>query len=74
MIFEDLNFWFVGLGVAIGAINFLIILILVYKYRKKSIKEDSEIHKKEDKDNYEEFNGIFLPLTEINHYRYYYRY
>ena len=29
---------------------------------------------RDDKGKYEEFDGIFLPLTEINHFRYYYRY
>jgi hypothetical protein len=73
MILEELNLWFVGLGVVFGISISLIILLLVYKYRK-FMKDKFEVNKKEDKSNFEEFNGIFLPLTEIYHYRYYYRY
>lgn len=73
MIFQEINPWFVVLGVAMGTIIFLFVVFLAVRYRKLK-KNHSDIHIRDGKGKYEEFDGIFLPLTEINHYRYYYRY
>jgi len=73
VICQELNPWFIGLGVAIGITVFLFVVFLATRYRKFK-KNHSDIQIRDGKGKYEEFDGIFLPLTEINHYRYYYRY
>jgi len=71
--FQEINSLIVVLGVVMGISIFLFVVFLAVRY-KIFKKDHSDIHIRDDKGKYEEFNGIFLPLTEINQYRYYYRY
>ena len=71
--FQDIHPMFVVLGVAMGISIFLFVVYLAVRYRK-SKKNHPDIHIRDHKGKYEEFDGIFLPLNEINHFRYYYRY
>ena len=73
MISEEINLWIVILGVAVGIYILILVVFLAIRYRKFK-KSHSEKLIRDRLGKYEKFDGIFLPLTEINHYRYYYRY
>jgi hypothetical protein len=73
VIFQEFNHLIVVLGIALGISIFIFVVFLAVRF-KKFKKSHSDVHIRDGQGKYEEFDGIFLPLTEINHFRYYYRY